>query len=665
MLRLRLFLLISSLLALAACGRSAPDSAAVAPAGQLPALGSLKDDGLQRTTSATEFELLGSAPVAVSPSGVATTGGELALTPALDGMAWAVYALQGLPTDGSVVPVSVTINRSLPCWLAFGDFGGNRWELVLCDDSGTFTPTATSLVSPGGTFYVAVIAYGLILAPFGGATTVSSLQVNLSADVALPEPALRIVSATGALAAGIPSHFTAEGSEAGAGAAITTITYDWNDGSPTEQVSDPLTELSHTWPLAGEQTVTLTLENDKGVVVSKDFTVTLGDPFRELLVVYNASIPESEDLMEYYCSSRNGRLISPAQILGLPLGGEQANVDRPTYEAAIRDPIKTFITDNNLTDQIKYNLLFKGVPYRIAGSEDFDGSDGITATASSVDSELCTLFDDDQYPYEAWLWNGPLNYNFEPQAQGLYLKGDVDFSPNTFQLRSHDNNQMYTLNYLVGRMSAYTFDNAKEIVDRSITADTSGTGWAILDSRPAQYGNLLDTMVDPVYKAVGDVDSGYDLLSKAGFNAFQDITFDLIDYTHPTVPAGAADNVLAYCSWGVHSGFGSSYILDTLGFTYRPGAVFMSYESYNGVSYEESSLTSHPGQGQLCDFLYTGGTVGIGNTWEPYTDGVGDERWVMDRYINHGDRWIEAAYKGLRMLSWMEIVTGDPLCKVK
>ena len=42
-----------------------------------------------------------------------------------------------------------------------------------------------------------------------------------------------------------------------------------------------------------------------------------------------------------------------------------------------------------------------------------------------------------------------------------------------------------------------------------------------------------------------------------------------------------------------------------------------------------------------------------------------DERWYFDRYLNHGDRFIEAAYHGLRWLSWMEVVVGDPLCRVK
>ena len=90
----------------------------------------------------------------------------------------------------------------------------------------------------------------------------------------------------------------------------------------------------------------------------------------------------------------------------------------------------------------------------------------------------------------------------------------------------------------------------------------------------------------------------------------------------------------------------------------------MSYESFNGHAMSTELGIGRRGQGQICDFIQMGGTFAIGNVYEPYSHGVGDARWVFDRYINHGDRWIEAAYKGLRLLSWQEVVIGDPLCRV-
>jgi hypothetical protein len=165
--------------------------------------------------------------------------------------------------------------------------------------------------------------------------------------------------------------------------------------------------------------------------------------------------------------------------------------------------------------------------------------------------------------------------------------------------------------------------------------------------------------------------SGQELLTAAGFNVFADVTTERIISTSASVPpAVLTDGVIGYAGWGVnHNGgswpHGSDYILEDLGWTYRPGACFSSYESFNGRNFNGANLGNRAGQGQICDFLRMGGTCAVGNAWEPFTIGCADERWVFDRYIDHGDRWIEAAYKGLRLISWMEVVVGDPLCKVK
>jgi uncharacterized protein (TIGR03790 family) len=614
-------------------------------------------------TSATQFELLGNAPLALSATGVTTGSSDVTLDSLGGGTAWAIYALQGFPTDGSIAPVSVDITQLAQCWVAVSDFGSSRWEIISSDASGTITPTATELVSPTGTFYVAVLG-------FERWAKVTSLVVNTSADLAIPTPSLTTISATGELAAGIPSFFSAEGSDPGSGAgydAVSPFTFDWNDGTDPVVTTDPLAEVSHTWDTPGVKTVTLTVLNDQGRSASRDFTVQVAQPFREMLVVYNNDIQESADLMDYYCSSRSGRLIDPAYVLGLPMGtNANADFNRSSYNAQVRDPIKSHLDSSAYKDSIKYILLLKGVPHRI--------SDG--AGSASVDSDLCLLYENFDpslgSPY-GWLFNDPDGLVVFG-GQGFYGEDDADFVPNTYQVCYDPTWQFpnsgdevpYTLNYLVGRLSAYTYDEAKLLVDRSVGADQSGEGWSILDSRPGTYGQDSDTMVDPVWPFTDPgLDCGYDLLLAGSFNVFQELTNERVTRGFATLPEGAADNVLAYCSWGVHSGHNNEYILNDLQFTYLPGACFMSYESFNGVNFNGDNLGGRSGQGQICDFFRMGGTCAIGNAWEPYTIGVGDERWVFNRYIIHGDRWIEAAYKGLRLLSWMEVVVGDPLCQVK
>lgn len=400
-----------------------------------------------------------------------------------------------------------------------------------------------------------------------------------------------------------------------------------------------------------------------------------GGDFQELLIVYNSDVPEDLSLANYYGAEDTGRGIDPEYRIGLSLGAVVGqSISRADYGEMIRDPIIAFL-DGNLAikGNIRYILLMKGIPHQILGFEDMDASDGITSTCSAVDSELCTLYsggvtaEGDDYPIVSYLWNG-VNYMQIPSDPHTLFLSDDEFTPHYFQV-SDEHGYNYDLDYLVGRLSAYTYDEARTIVDRSLAADTSGTGWAILDSSDAIIGtlpmNYYDTMVDPVYPYTSyEHDSGYERLIDAGFNAFADVTTAHVLASLPALPPGAANNVIAYCSWGQHADMPADYILNDLEFTYRPGACFMSYESFNASDFDDSDGIQRRAQGQVADFLRMGGTVGIGNAWEPFDRGIGDERWVFDRYIHEGDRWIEAAYKGMRTLSWQEVVVGDPLCRV-
>jgi hypothetical protein len=259
------------------------------------------------------------------------------------------------------------------------------------------------------------------------------------------------------------------------------------------------------------------------------FVYVPGGEFQELLIVYNSGIPDDLALANYYGSPETGRGIDPEYRIGLPLGAELGqSISRADYGAMIRDPIIAFLDGNQaIKENIKYILLMKGIPHQIQGFEDMDGSDGITSTCSAVDSELCTLYsggvtaEGNDYPIISYLWNG-VNYMEIPSDPHTFFLSDDPFALHYFQVSDeHGNN--YDLDYLVGRLSAYTYDEARAIVDRSLAADTSGTGWAILDSSDAIIGtlpmNYYDTMVDPVYPYTSyEYSSGYELLFDAGLH---------------------------------------------------------------------------------------------------------------------------------------------------
>jgi uncharacterized protein (TIGR03790 family) len=408
------------------------------------------------------------------------------------------------------------------------------------------------------------------------------------------------------------------------------------------------------------------IETDTGPDLA-DAADTTPPPARtELLVVYAAGNAESEALAAYYADPVTGRDIDPELLLGLEVP-DTSTIDRATFESAIRSPIASWIQSSGRRFEIKYLLLIKGIPHRIQGAAEFEPA---ASTFSSVDSELCVLFSAGLYPIEGWLFNGP-NYNDYTGGGGFYLETDNTFRHQRFNVSSR--NRRFTLDYLVGRLDAYTFEDARALVDRSLAADSEGA-WVVLDTSPGR--RPLDSMVDPVWPRTDDTgDSADERLRAAGLQVVTDTTdLTLTGAPGDDLPPGAVDAVIAYAGWGVNHGGpgydnGALYIQEDLRFTWQPGAAWISYESFNGTVLDGAVYADNPGarrgQGQIGDFLARGGTVAIGNAWEPFASAVGHEAHIFERYLVHGDPWIEAAYKGLRYLSWQEIVVGDPLCQVR
>lgn len=637
------------------------------PAMQLPELGSLPSPAGGHATMAvtpTEYDLLLIDPILASPAGTIQGGDMLSLDPAANGgTAWAIYALPGFPTDGSIVPTAVTVNKGLPeVWIALSNFAADSWDFKQYLFTGSKPlDNGAELLSETGMMYVAVIAAK-------SAVDVNSVTVTTSDE--LPGAPLAVINAPDRILEGFEATFDAVGSTSGDGD-FTELVWTF-DGGSQQSTDDPATEVTHTFATAGPHTVGLTVKNDLARTSHADLPLTVEEVnwVTDLLIVYNSDMPEDLDLVEYYSSPFTGRSIDPSYRLGLPLGESAAEtISRDNYGAQIRDPIISFLDDpanSEIKSNVKYLLLTKGVPYKIPGT---NGGDHSLSTNACVDSELCLLrsggvSSSEGYRLEGPIWDESDFYGFN--GNGFYYAEDQDFVPDTFQVTDMDSHH-WPLNYLVCRLTAYTYDDCKAMIERSLAADTSQNGWIILDSKPGSLG--YERMFDPVWPNTDNTwDSGFEILSNAGFNIVGDTTADRITADYPDLPAGAADNMFVYCSWGVHSGFSKTYILDTLGFTYLPGACFMSYESFNATtmrcSNPDDPAEGHPSQGQIADFIHMGGTCAIGNVYEPWTDGVGDERWVFHRYMEGGDRWIEAAYKGLCYVSWQEVVIGDPLCRV-
>ena len=129
----------------------------------LPALSELGQlaPASARRTSTVVHELLSSAPLFAAEQGVSYNPGQLGLDPpSVSEMAWAIYGVSGLPTDGSVVPTLLTIDASSTYWLAVSNYTRGRWAFINYRPDGQYTlADGQQLVSDSGSTYVAVIAW--------------------------------------------------------------------------------------------------------------------------------------------------------------------------------------------------------------------------------------------------------------------------------------------------------------------------------------------------------------------------------------------------------------------------------------------------------------------------------------------------------------------------
>jgi len=125
---------------------------------------------------------------------------------------------------------------------------------------------------------------------------------------------------------------------------------------------------------------------------------------RNVVVLYNSSLPESKELAEYYA---NARKIPAANLIGLSVSNK-AEITREDYNLSLRDPLRKILTARGfwtmgkngqgftmpVSSKVSTLVCMRGVPYKIKRSPVIQKSvqklpaHFAKATEASVDSEL-------------------------------------------------------------------------------------------------------------------------------------------------------------------------------------------------------------------------------------------------------------------------------------
>ena len=253
-------------------------------------------------------------------------------------------------------------------------------------------------------------------------------------------------------------------------------------------------------------------DNESNNMVFK--TIEVVESYQDVLLIINNNSKISKEIGHYFAEKRNIR-----HILYLDTS-EKEVITRQEFNETIRDPLKDYLVNNNLTKKINYFVTTKGVPLKITEVDSSD--DNITNPNSydraSVDSEISLLLGpyEDEIGNNGWLSNPYYqeNHAFSSQKYGIYL---------------------------TTRLTGYTVEDVKALIQRSVNASFKEleNGWAILDVDP---GKDHDD-----YKVGNDwLRNAADYLKSHGFkNVMLDENNTFLCYQQ---------NVSMYASWGSNDG---------------------------------------------------------------------------------------------------------------
>ncbi len=340
----------------------------------------------------------------------------------------------------------------------------------------------------------------------------------------------------------------------------------------------------------------------------------------QVLIVVNRQSRDSREIGEYYMKKRGVPLANLCTIDTAPT----EKITREVYDKEVQGPIGGCLRKQNLIEKVLYIVTTGGVPLWILGN-----LDGVRNTSASVDSELTLLYQQ---------LHGVTNPLAGPVTNPFFRQRDAPFRHPQFPM------------YLVTRLAAYDMADMKGLVDRALLA--RNTGKFVIDVRadnntPGNQWLRAAALLLPKDRVILD-DSAEVLTNQK--------------------------DVIGYASWGSNDPDRKDRFLH---FQWLPGAIMTEFVSTNARTFERPPDSWHIGpwkdpsamfhgspQTLTADYIHEGVTGASGHIDEPYLTGCPRPEFVLPAYYE-GRTLAESYYLGIPGLSWMNIVIGDPLTRLK
>ena len=335
--------------------------------------------------------------------------------------------------------------------------------------------------------------------------------------------------------------------------------------------------------------------------------------YNDVALLYNRNVDSSGILANYFKAARN---IPAANVIGIDISSNE-EVDSTTFNS-LRSQIESALDTLEATTTINYLVTCKGLPLKVNRGNTFSQ----TSPSSSVESELMLIRDTLAHYIGG---SGPqMNPYF------YFYQNAAHFSRATYRI------------YLVSRLDAYSFAKVMNMIDRSgpniVLQPTSKWVFDQDPSRNTPLNRYMHTAATNLHAR------GMNVVNNADTVYVTDLT-----------------NVISYRSFGSNDNFSHWYTnppgaIGDPRFTFVPGSVAEEYVSTSGRSF---NYPPSYGQSLFVDLLAEGCTGGKTTVYEPYSNAMSFPYIVLDRYTN-GYNLAESFFMGSLLVSWMDVVVGDP-----
>lgn len=343
-------------------------------------------------------------------------------------------------------------------------------------------------------------------------------------------------------------------------------------------------------------------------------------------VLYNSASGESKALAEFYASKRN---IPAENLVGLKLP-ETEEISRADYNKLLLAPLTKEYDERGwwqrekspqgqlvpVQTNIRFLVCMRGVPSKIAADPSLpqpkpDEKAWIEANAAAVDSELA-LIGLEGLPTKSSL-NNP------------YFKTEKSFIESGLPMT------------LVGRIDAPSLTICQRMIQDAVDTEKTGLwGMAVID-------------MAKIFEQAKEGDPALENIARYHREKGIPTIVDRFKETLPlNYPLKDTAIYFGWYDWNVSGPFLNPT------FKFKKGAVAAHLHSFSAAQLRD------PSKNWSAPLLARGAAATLGNVYEPYLQGTHNFDIFQARLLA-GYTLVEAAYMALPVLSWQNIVLGDPL----